>query len=256
MQKPNNDPHLISISLPQPKIRVKFPKLLMKSMHRRNHRGSNESNVDQKKASKNGDFLRKRIGFIILNACGSGKAQEMCSSCDQPKETGNAGDSNLKNSGPFVTQDVTFSKSHSCDEILEAKESAVLEEKVHGEKSGEDKKLVKMPTKISKFIRNRLGFPFRKWKLDEKINGGARQINCSKNLNEIRRVKPNYERIRSGKRVSEKVIKQDHGEEEERSEVELCKKRILMGEKCRPLNMSGALHYDTDGVLLPEEVRL
>lgn len=35
-------------------------------------------------------------------------------------------------------------------------------------------------------------------------------------------------------------------------EEELCKKRILMGERCKPVNRSGILHYDGDGVLLPE----
>ncbi|CAK7340600.1 unnamed protein product [Dovyalis caffra] len=42
--------------------------------------------------------------------------------------------------------------------------------------------------------------------------------------------------------------------EESREECgeELCKKRILMGEKCKPLNLSGSLHYDKDGILMPE----
>ncbi|KAH7574659.1 hypothetical protein JRO89_XS03G0327600 [Xanthoceras sorbifolium] len=35
---------------------------------------------------------------------------------------------------------------------------------------------------------------------------------------------------------------------------ELCKKRILMGERCRPLNVSGTLHYDEDGILLPDVI--
>ncbi|KAJ6380345.1 hypothetical protein OIU76_016915 [Salix suchowensis] len=41
-------------------------------------------------------------------------------------------------------------------------------------------------------------------------------------------------------------------ESREESGDELCKKRILMGEKCKPLNLSGSLHYDEDGILLPE----
>ncbi|CAI9764249.1 unnamed protein product [Fraxinus pennsylvanica] len=230
-KKAHDDPTTISmISLPQPKMRVKFPKLLMKSMQRRNHKCTDESNVDQEKASKNGDFLSERIGFIILNACGSKKAQEMSSSSNQPEETDNADDSNFKNVQDSVAeQEITF------DEILDAKESAGLEDK-------NDKKPVKMPTKISKFIRNRISFPFRKLKLDEKINSGASEKNSSLNLDER-------------KRVAEKLIIRDgEEEEEERSEMELCKKRILMGEKCRPLNLSGALHYDTDGILLPEEI--
>ncbi|KAK3198080.1 hypothetical protein Dsin_021495 [Dipteronia sinensis] len=40
--------------------------------------------------------------------------------------------------------------------------------------------------------------------------------------------------------------------EEERVDEELCKKRILMGERCKPLNISGTLHYDQDGILLPD----
>ncbi|KAG8648297.1 hypothetical protein MANES_09G174200v8 [Manihot esculenta] len=38
---------------------------------------------------------------------------------------------------------------------------------------------------------------------------------------------------------------------EEKDGEELCKKRILMGEKCRPLSYSGKLEYDRDGILLP-----
>ncbi|KAK9919926.1 hypothetical protein M0R45_028499 [Rubus argutus] len=38
------------------------------------------------------------------------------------------------------------------------------------------------------------------------------------------------------------------------SEDELCKKRILMGGKCRPLSSSGTLHYDQNGILLTDDV--
>ena len=41
--------------------------------------------------------------------------------------------------------------------------------------------------------------------------------------------------------------------QEECGSDELCKKRIIMGKKCRPLNVSGSLHYDKNGVLVPEE---
>ena len=44
----------------------------------------------------------------------------------------------------------------------------------------------------------------------------------------------------------------DGKDKEEKGELELCKKRILMGEKCRPLDFSGTLQYDKDGILLPE----
>uniref|UniRef100_A0A7N0TGA8 Uncharacterized protein n=1 Tax=Kalanchoe fedtschenkoi TaxID=63787 RepID=A0A7N0TGA8_KALFE len=36
-------------------------------------------------------------------------------------------------------------------------------------------------------------------------------------------------------------------------EMELCKRKILMGVKCRPINKSGKLHYGEDGIILPED---
>ncbi|KAL7003127.1 hypothetical protein U1Q18_004284 [Sarracenia purpurea var. burkii] len=58
-------------------------------------------------------------------------------------------------------------------------------------------------------------------------------------------------KMRNGRSVRKKWItdRARFGEE-----AELCKKRILMGEKCRPLNLSGKLNYDKNGVLLAEEV--
>ncbi|VFQ84955.1 unnamed protein product [Cuscuta campestris] len=43
-------------------------------------------------------------------------------------------------------------------------------------------------------------------------------------------------------------------EDEEEEGIELCKKRILMGDKCKALSQSGRLHYDENGVLLPEMI--
>lgn len=54
-----------------------------------------------------------------------------------------------------------------------------------------------------------------------------------------------------GKEGSElKRIKATKGGES----LELCKKRILMGRKCKPLNISGTLQYDKDSILIPEEL--
>ncbi|XP_016447247.1 uncharacterized protein LOC107772263 [Nicotiana tabacum] len=64
--------------------------------------------------------------------------------------------------------------------------------------------------------------------------------------------------IRSMKSIHKRMMKQgreckhEDGDEQEKVELELCKKRILMGDKCRPLSASGSLHYDQNGILLPE----
>ena len=44
----------------------------------------------------------------------------------------------------------------------------------------------------------------------------------------------------------------DGKDKEENGELELCKKRIPMGEKCRRLGLSCTLQYDKDDILLPE----
>ena len=44
----------------------------------------------------------------------------------------------------------------------------------------------------------------------------------------------------------------DGKDKEENGELVLCKKRIPMGEKCRPLGFSGTLRYDKGDILLPE----
>ncbi|CAA7024736.1 unnamed protein product [Microthlaspi erraticum] len=53
-------------------------------------------------------------------------------------------------------------------------------------------------------------------------------------------------KTRKRKRRRRKSLSESTGEEE------LCKKRILMGERCKPINRSGILQYDCDGILLPE----
>ncbi|GLT94852.1 hypothetical protein SLE2022_125690 [Rubroshorea leprosula] len=56
----------------------------------------------------------------------------------------------------------------------------------------------------------------------------------------------NFKQINGGETEQE-----EEGEEEE-EEYELCKRRILMGGRCRPLNPSGFLQYDKDGILVPD----
>nr|GME14127.1 hypothetical protein CDL12_18591 [Ipomoea batatas] len=77
------------------------------------------------------------------------------------------------------------------------------------------------------------GFRLRKWK---------KKIRMRKSSS-VGAMKKRFARIRSCR-----IRKEE--------EIELCKKRILMGEKCKPLNVSGSLHYDQNGVLLPEPLLL
>ncbi|KAI5658639.1 hypothetical protein M9H77_27432 [Catharanthus roseus] len=97
------------------------------------------------------------------------------------------------------------------------------------------------------FRKKTTGFTFGKWK--------------SKNIGNVSNVVgdcPLNGRRNSGgeKEVERKEMKSDDEDEDGGKEggYELCKKRILMGGKCKPLNLSGKLRYDENGILLPEEI--
>ncbi|TXG65192.1 hypothetical protein EZV62_006467 [Acer yangbiense] len=70
------------------------------------------------------------------------------------------------------------------------------------------------------------------------------------NIGGSMREKSSSSSIKKIEEGEERVEKEIEGEE--RMEKELCKKRILMGVRCKPLNISGTLHYDQDGILLPD----
>ncbi|KAJ8529573.1 hypothetical protein K7X08_036408 [Anisodus acutangulus] len=120
-------------------------------------------------------------------------------------------------------------------------------------------------------FRKRIGFCFTNWKTnkadpetgfegaDYGAVNNAEKGEMSKTINwsPIKRQPAVYCIIR---RVihTQRVVKQgreckhEDEEEQEKVELELCKKRILMGGKCRLLSASGSLHYDQNGILLPE----
>lgn len=78
-------------------------------------------------------------------------------------------------------------------------------------------------------------------------------VNCRK----VKRVRSVKNRVKQSEGKLETGEGKEGGNEKEKEtkkDEELCKKRILMGGKCRPLNVSGVLHYDQDGILLPEDV--
>lgn len=121
-------------------------------------------------------------------------------------------------------------------------------------------------------FRKRIGFCFTSWKTNKTDPGtdfegadygvvtNAETVKMSKTINwaSIKRQTAGYCISRRVKSIRNRVLKQgkehkhENEKEQEEVELELCKKRILMGGKCRPLSASGILHYDQDGILLPE----
>lgn len=79
-------------------------------------------------------------------------------------------------------------------------------------------------------------------------------VNGERVNNRVNSVKKNGENVEAKGGVKIKRIIKVKIREKEKVEkrFELCKKKILMGEKCRPLH--GRLHYDKNGVLVPQGI--
>ncbi|MCD7446460.1 hypothetical protein HAX54_007773 [Datura stramonium] len=176
---------------------------------------------------------------------------------------------------------LTLNKSSSYKKMLRIIDTKGKPLKVNDEENSEisagaGKQPRMLPRNLSglfKFrFRKRIGFCFTNCKTNKAESAtdfegadygavnSAETGEMSKTINwaSIKRQAAGYCIIRRAKSIHKRVVKQEkeckHEDEKEQEEVELelCKKRILMGGKCRPLSASGSLHYDQNGILLPE----
>ncbi|KAG8363871.1 hypothetical protein BUALT_Bualt19G0067600 [Buddleja alternifolia] len=209
---------LFSTSETRYKKIIKLPKILVKIMQKRNSTYNDHNRANSKKRRSKGPGkgrygLSQKIGAIISGACGSRrKAQEMCNYNTDAEAALENTEERIKTLS-FKEHELEQHGSRSCN-------------KIHAKPK----------------VDVGAGFYFRKWKAIKNGNANANGI-------ESMGSKPNYWRMRSG--VTHKRYLKGEKEDTNR-EVELCKKRILMGIKCRPLNLSGKLQYDKNGILLPE----
>ncbi|KAA8545216.1 hypothetical protein F0562_020000 [Nyssa sinensis] len=279
---PPNSPlsYFISITIPQPKLRIKIPKLLVKTMQRRSQKCSNEADEFDQNKNKNKCvkprrlFLRKKVGSIIHNVFGSKKSQEIMEELEEDNEKKlNCGD------GPFQisTPETKISKSYSLKEILEIENEREKQEMLEGLKSSQqsdmaDKQPLKGPGSLSlsglfitkdhlSFIKGKMNkacnCSYRDKRGDNGVGSSFRVIGKQESSSNLTRVPSGRaigcRNIRRVKSTRKKVTKQVEEDSEQEGE-ELCKKRILMGGRCRTINLSGALHYDENGILLPEAI--
>ncbi|KAK4427626.1 hypothetical protein Salat_1531600 [Sesamum alatum] len=202
---------------------------------------TDETNADSKQQQqkrKNGtkrrNVLAKKIGAIISSAFGKRKAQEMCVYTSE--------ESNVSGRGNKTRHQVALNRSCSFHAKGKRKGSR---------RNEATRRCPTVSLSLSVIFRKRCGFGFRKWRAIKIVNADA-------NGNEGSGVERcSYGRITRAKLVlkrDDRCGEKTRVAEEDAGELELCKKRILMGEKCRPLNISGTLHYDKNGVLLPEDV--
>ncbi|KAF3629019.1 hypothetical protein FXO38_23348 [Capsicum annuum] len=171
---------------------------------------------------------------------------------------------------------LTLSKSCSFKKILRIIDTKGKPLKMNNEENaeistGNRKQPRILPRKLSGFsefrFRKKIGFCFTNWTNNKADTGTESEgadddavTNTENNINwaSIKKRTAGYCIIGRVKSIHKKVVKQgreskyEAEEEQEKVDLELCKKRILMGGKCRPLSASGSLHYDQDGILLPE----
>lgn len=227
---------------PQQKRGISIHKLLVNTMQRKNHHHNKHNKETEnsipikekkskKKKRKNKKWVPKKVGSIFYNVFGHKKSKKsICSSSINDVKRPNFWSRSLK-------------------EILE------MEEEKENQEELDNTRKLKGKSKLSLSFS---GF-FSKKSSDRSNSdqtGATLLMGKQENGSKLARNPSGYRKIRRGRSMRKKVVKQSEEKEneEERGEDELCKKRILKGVKCRPLNLSGDLHYDRNGVLLPEEV--
>ncbi|KAM7474191.1 hypothetical protein LguiB_021434 [Lonicera macranthoides] len=237
-------PHNLSTKSQQ-KRGISIHKLLVNTMQRKNHHQSKHNKETEnsipfkekkskkkkrknKKWAKPKTLLPKKVGSILCNVFGRKKSEKgICSATINDVKRPNFWSPSLK-------------------EILEMEN----QEELDNRKKLKEKSILSLS--FSDFFRKKSSNRSNSDQVGAKLLMG-KQENGSK----LARNPSGNRKIRRGRSMRKKVVKQSkerENEEVERQEDELCKKRILKGVKCRPLNLSGDLHYDRNGVLLPEEV--
>ncbi|KAJ0013462.1 hypothetical protein Pint_19723 [Pistacia integerrima] len=246
--------YFFSMNISQPRVRVKIPKVVLKTMQRRSTR-EDESFKD---ANDNGDdddgkikkrvapkkLLPVKVGRVFLDFFRRKKSSKEERSCSANGENRR------------VCRKNVF-------DLADEKETERLK-KVETEEMG----LLQLSFKSLLKKRNGGGVKVTKANTSggvDTTSGGSNNRTAvvigrqesSLSLPRVpSRIMTTRQRLKMARSMRKKPVKMGSGETDqedgERSGQELCKKRILLGGKCRPLNHSGTLQYDKDGVLLPE----
>ncbi|KDP23428.1 hypothetical protein JCGZ_23261 [Jatropha curcas] len=276
----NSNSYLFSITISQPKIRIKIPKLLAKTMQKRSNGASNIDHVKEKK-KKWGKF--GSIFSSIFNTKKSPKVQRNDDdNISTDHQTGPSEAKILKRVDQYFAvlddHDSSSSTSYSFNRLLQI-EDEEEEKRSNKEKKGKSNKqpnkaekhlkvspslsrLFRKSTSCNNFIKskNHNISPTNVGKIAEAVVGGqASRVAFNRSTSDTMNLQQAPSRISTTHRklkMAQSSSNQETSEREDRGgeQQELCKKRILMGEKCRPLSYSGTLQYDKDGTLLPDAI--
>ncbi|XP_050273878.1 uncharacterized protein LOC126716884 [Quercus robur] len=258
----------LSISYFKPKIRIKVPKLIAKIMQKRCRQCIDDHSKNKKKWAK-------QVGSVFSGVMGKRKSVDACSSNDRNEEV-------YRKTAMNKVGSETLKSEKDTTEGMQKRNGKV-------KSSIQPRVANKLPTKkflsFTSFFNRKNRKNFIKGNINKEndscsICDGCSTPNCrtvggvttsfrligkqgsSGHLIRVpSKILTTRKKLRVARSLRKKMNKQfergseeenDGKDKEEKGELELCKKRILMGEKCRPLGFSGTLQYDKDGILLPE----
>ncbi|PON67016.1 hypothetical protein PanWU01x14_105980 [Parasponia andersonii] len=235
--------YLISITIPQPKIRIKIPKLVANTMCKPFFHGerSNCNDESPKTKTKTTSFSKPRkllhstkVGSIFTgvffrnknkkqNPPGDSTSRRIRSSTDNCLDSENPEEFSRVNSGSTVKEE-------------------------------ERKKRWNAPTMACKLTWKVLPPASKKKVGVGNGNGVSSSVMIGRRGSSGKLTRVSSRAVQSRGSLRKLGVKKLVTEEKDGtgSGFELCKKRILMGGKCKPLNISGTLQYDQNGILRPD----
>ncbi|KAJ6883388.1 hypothetical protein NC652_030575 [Populus alba x Populus x berolinensis] len=288
---PNSQLYNVSCStMPEPKIRIRIPQLLAKTMRRRSNDCITDHLDDHARAKKERvvkpkSLLPEKFGLFFPSVFCKKKSPKASSKVHKngdgyKSDLAWADDGLYDGDQPFG---VAPKSSLPLLEIEEEEEGEEHEKPTMERRDNKPSRAADMFLKVSfpllgfftkytslNFFRGKTNTDhtvLRRQGTSHDLHSGVgmsdtpagRQESSSNLLRNPSRVLRTDQKLRMASFLGNTTRSQNGGKpvqigEESREECgeELCKKRILMGEKCKPLSFSGSLHYDEDGTLLPE----
>ncbi|KAJ6683091.1 F2P16.13 PROTEIN-RELATED [Salix koriyanagi] len=260
--------------MPRTNIRIRIPKLLAKTMQRRsNGCPADHTKAKKERVVKSESLLSMKVGIFFSSVFRKKKPPKACSKVHKN------GDGYLPfgvAERPASPENCAFKKLLEIQEEEEEEEPEVEKRERTPSTAEDDYLRVSFP--FSSFFSKCASLDLFRGKINtgngwnHKLLGGGgmsdtltERKDSRSNLlrNSSRVLRSRLQKLKMAGSFAKTATRQVRGKseqirEERREEggEELCKKRILMGEKCKPLNFSGSLHYDEDGILLPEVLLL
>ncbi|XVF57548.1 hypothetical protein PTKIN_Ptkin06aG0214700 [Pterospermum kingtungense] len=265
--------YVISITFPQPVIRIRIPNVLVKALKRRNQSSTigengekgSKNKTKHKATSKKG--LRNKVGSAVSTLFG--KNNKKSAETDSKGGNGGVDDEEMKklkemvervDMGPEKITEKTTGEDGLKDGVQPVMAIAATDQRKERPKSC--RTYPKKNALNNEKTRNVQDGATVVNNVDSSVvarvgdKGPKTVVKQAENSNDLTRFRPKSTVSSNGKpknawsvkRMSSALVR---GKSEKH---ELCKKRILMGVKCRPLNHSGRIQYDQNGVLVPDIV--